>query len=64
MSFCIIGIDFDIHHANIQTYLIKSQFCGTPMGPKTPLKGAEGPLTYKSDKMMHFNEFLYHWDQF
>ena len=64
MSFCIIGIDFDIHHAYIQSYLIKSFFLEPPRGPKTPLRGAGGPLIYKSYEMMHFNEFLYHWDRF
>ena len=64
MSFCILGIDFDIHHAYILSYLIKSQFFGPPRGPKTPLWGTGGPLTYKSYDMMCFNEFLYHWDQF
>ena len=40
MSFCILGIDFDIQHAYISSYLTKSQFLD-PMGA---LGWALGPL--------------------
>ena len=64
MNFCILGIDFDIHHAYILSYLIKSQFFGPPRGPKTPFREAGELLTYKSHDMMCSNEFLYPWINF
>ena len=59
ISFCIIGINFDVHHAYIPSYLIKLQFLGPTRGPKTPFMEAGEPLTYKSHDMMCSNEFLY-----
>ena len=43
MSFCIIGINFDIHHAYIPSFLIKSQFFGPPRALKPLYGGLGGP---------------------